>query len=334
MKGADLSMTTLQEVDEPATRRGQAATEASAETSRAAERLRTTTAAMRLSFTWFGTRKTLSPQQKARAAESFGAEGDYLSAGKKLFDVRHPKFRAVTQVRGRCVQFWKSMSLPFPEPGVRLIKRDDIGEVDARMTRFKSDLEEAVAELDRHYGELKAAARERLGDLYSASDYPASLLGLFDVAWEYPSVEPPPYLQRLAPDLYRQECERAQARFDEAVRLAEQAFLEELSQLVSHLAERLSGGSSDGKPKVFRDSAVTNMVEFFETFRRLNVRSNEQLDALVEEAQRIVRGVRPQQLRENTDLRQHVAEQLGEVQSVLDDLLVDRPRRAIIRKPR
>jgi hypothetical protein len=44
--------------------------------------------------------------------------------------------------------------------------------------------------------------------------------------------------------------------------------------------------------------------------------------------------VRPQQLRENTDLRQHVAEQLGEVQSVLDDLLVDRPRRAIIRKPR
>ena len=30
-----------------------------------AERLRTTMAAMRLSFTWFGTRKTLSPDQKA-----------------------------------------------------------------------------------------------------------------------------------------------------------------------------------------------------------------------------------------------------------------------------
>jgi len=29
------------------------------------EQLRTTMAAMRLSFTWFGTRKTLSPDQKA-----------------------------------------------------------------------------------------------------------------------------------------------------------------------------------------------------------------------------------------------------------------------------
>ena len=81
-----------------------------------ATRLRTTMAAMRLSFTWFGTRKTLSPEQKARAAESFGAEGDSLSAGKKLLNVRHPKFKAVTQIKGRAAQFWRSKSLPFPHP--------------------------------------------------------------------------------------------------------------------------------------------------------------------------------------------------------------------------
>ncbi len=61
----------------------------------AAHELRTSTAAMRLSFTWFGTRKTLSPEQKAQAAETFGAEGDYLSAGKKLLNTKHPKFKAV-----------------------------------------------------------------------------------------------------------------------------------------------------------------------------------------------------------------------------------------------
>ena len=53
-------------------------------TTDAAERLQTEMIAMRLSFTWLGTRKTLSPAQKAVAAESFGATGDYLSAGKKL----------------------------------------------------------------------------------------------------------------------------------------------------------------------------------------------------------------------------------------------------------
>ncbi len=123
------------------------------------------------------------------------------------------------------------------------------------------------------------------------------------------------------------------ARFDEAVQLAEQAFLQELSQLVDHLAERLSG-NTDGKPKIFRDSVVENLTGFFERFRRLNVGSNQQLDELVERAQCVVTGVEPQILRDNQSLRQQVATQLSAVQSTLDGLLIDRPRRNIIRRPR
>ena len=85
---------------------------------------------------------------------------------------------------------------------------------------------------------------------------------------------------------------------------------------------------------MFRDSAVTNLREFFERFGQLNVRSNEQLDTLVAQAQRIVRGIQPQELRDSANLRQHVATQLAGVQSVLDGLLVDRPRRNILRKPK
>jgi predicted KAP-like P-loop ATPase len=65
----------------------------------------------------------------------------------------------------------------------------------------------------------------------------------------------------------------------------------------------------------------------------LNISSNEQLDELVSQAQRIVRGVEPQSLRDNQTLRQQVATQLSGVQATLDGLLVDRPRRNIIRKP-
>jgi hypothetical protein len=64
------------------------------------------------------------------------------------------------------------------------------------------------------------------------------------------------------------------------------------------------------------------------------VRSNEQLDQLVAEAQRIVRGVAPQDMRTSSDLRKHVAVELSGVQSVLDGLLVDRPRRNILRHPK
>ena len=144
-------------------------------------------------------------------------------------------------------------------------------------------------------------------------------------------MEPPDYLQFLNPELYQQECERVQQRFDEAVQLAEEAFTAELSKLVSHLTDRLSG-QADGKVKIFRDSAVENLTEFFDRFRQLNVRSNEQLDSLVDDARRIVRGIEPQDLRDNAGLRQQVASELSRVQSVLDGLLVDRPRRNILRR--
>jgi hypothetical protein len=54
------------------------------------DRLRTTMAAARLSFTWLGVRKTLTSAQKNQAADTFGAEGKFLSAGKKLLDTSHP----------------------------------------------------------------------------------------------------------------------------------------------------------------------------------------------------------------------------------------------------
>jgi len=75
-----------------------------------AERLRTTMAAVRVSFTWLGVRKTLTAEQRAEAAEPFGANAQFLSAGKKLIDTSHPAYKAVTAVRGKVQAYWKSLS--------------------------------------------------------------------------------------------------------------------------------------------------------------------------------------------------------------------------------
>jgi hypothetical protein len=298
-----------------------------------AQRLRTTMAAVRVSLSWFGTRKTLTAEQRAEAAEPFGTDARFLSAGKRLLDISHPAYKAVTAVKNKVISFWKSMSLPYPEPGIRLIRQDRIDEFAAKMCEFQEELTEAVETLDRHYNELKATARQRLGSLYNSGDYPESLAGAFSVDADFPSVEAPDYLQQLNPQLYEEECRRVQTRFDEAVRLAEEAFTTELAKLVSHLTERLSG-QDDSRPKVFRNSAVENLTDFFGRFRELNVRSNAQLDQLVADAQRVIRGVEPQDLRDSAGLRQHIATEMSRVQSVLDGLLVNRPRRNILRRPR
>src|SRR5262249_46707033 len=120
------------------------------------------------------------------------------------------------------------------------------------------------------------------------------------------------------------------ARFDEAVRLAEQAFATEFAKLLAHLSERLANGV-DGARRVFRDSAVTHLTEFFDRFARLNVRSNPELDALVAQARQLVGGVAPQQWRDDAGLRAQVATEMARVREQLEGLIVAAPRRRLVR---
>ena len=297
----------------------------------AATRLRTTMAAVKLSFTWLGVRKSLAPEQRTTAAQAFHADRDLLSASKLILDTKNPAYRAVAAVKSEASSYWRTVTLPFPEPGIRLLPQGSLGAFASTMQTYRERLQVAAADLSSEYEQIKAEAQQRLGSLFNPSDYPGTLDGLFDLEVSYPTIEPPSYLMALNPDVYEQEQARVRERFESAVALAEQAFATELQRLTAHLAERLSG-LHDGQPKVFRDSAVENLREFFERFRRLNIRSNSELDMLVNEAEQAISGIEPQQLRDSNRLRQMVARDFEQIQASVGDLLVDRPRRNILRR--
>ena len=141
--------------------------------------------------------------------------------------------------------------------------------------------------LDRHFDELKRSA-PALGPLYNAEDYPDSLVGLFAVTYDFPSVDPP-YLVALSPGLYEQG--RRGSRPGSRRRSGSPRRRSRPSSTTGGAPDRAPHRpNDDGTPKVFRDSAVGNLVEFFDRFRQLNVHTDAQLDDLVVEAQRIVRG--------------------------------------------
>ena len=72
----------------------------------AASRLRATMAAVRLSFTWLGVRKTLAPEQRTTAARAFQADRDLLTASKLILDTKNPAYRAVAAVRSEASSYW------------------------------------------------------------------------------------------------------------------------------------------------------------------------------------------------------------------------------------
>lgn len=297
----------------------------------AAERLRTTMAAVKVAYTWFGVRRALAPQQRSTAAQAFQADRLLLSASKLILDIRDPAYRKVARVRSEASAYWRCVTLPYPEPGIRLLDQNSLGLFASTMAGFRDQLHGAAREFAAAYQQMKDEARRRLGTLFDQADYPATPEGLFDLEVSYPAIEPPRYLVALSPDLYRQEHARVRERFESAIELAEQAFAGELGRLMTHLAERLSG-TADGRPRIFRDSAVDNIREFIDRFARLNVRSSPQLDELVAQARAAVAGLAPRDLRSSRSLRESVARDARAIEAAVDLFMADRPRRTILRR--
>jgi hypothetical protein len=282
----------------------------------------------RLSFRWIGNSKAVENADNSAAAELFRANPQAIRLSKKLFDPSRREFKAVQAIKGKIRRFWVENTLPYTDRGVRLLKRNEASRFAAAIDDLAAELAAAVAELESVFFELLAESRDRLGSLFCRADYPASLIGEFAAAVEFPELSPPDYLSELAPDVYRRESERIAARFDQAIELAETAFSEELSALVDRLVDRLEP-DANGNYKTFRDSTIENFSEFIGRFRRLSIGSSEQLDRLVEQAAGLVSNVRPADIRQPGESRERLAAGMRAIGDQLAAGVVNRPARVI-----
>ena len=72
-------------------------------------------AAVKLSFTWLGVRKTLAPEQRTTAARAFHADRELLSASKLILDTKNPAYRAVAAAPSEASTYWP---VKMAEPAV------------------------------------------------------------------------------------------------------------------------------------------------------------------------------------------------------------------------
>lgn len=292
--------------------------------------LQDTSAACRLQFSWWGVSKAVTKEQKQHAAEAFSAEQRFLSMSKKLIDTKNEAWKALNSVKAEAVAYWKDHSLPYVEDGIRLIARHKVEEFNNTMDEFQRQLRNAAENFANNFAQIRDEARDRLSDLFNIADYPPDIENMFQMAWDFPSTNPPDYLRELNPQLYEQERLRIAKRFEDAATLAQQAFAQELHELVARLADRL-GEDDDGEKKTFRNSAVVKLTDFFTRFRELTsmitTNRNQDLDDLVVQAQLLMNGVTPDALREDDDIRDEVRSGFEAISSRLDEMIVAAPRR-------
>lgn len=280
---------------------------------------------------WWGINRKAGVEALNAVADSLGTNQKFLKIEKKIINHRNVHYRLLLETKNSVVQYWKNLTLPYVEPGTRLLRKDLIDRFEIQMSAFRRELQERVSDLARNYRSLKDEAATALQNLYREEDYPADIQSLFSFHWDYPNLNPPEYLLLYNPELYRRQQEAVRLKFEEAIDKAEKAFGGELQRMVSHLAERMQP-NADGTRKKFNDSTVQdNFKEFFERFKTVSVTNSADLNAIVQKAEEIISGVNPEYLKKDGLARRELASQMEEVSKMLESKIGIAPRRTITR---
>ena len=250
---------------------------------------------------------------------------EWLRGRKSLID---PKY--LDPVRAVITRTRKSLSkeaLPFPIDGLTLIPKPQIERVESVLNTHRVAFVDQVDIFIDHYNNAIECAQSELGPLFDQSDYPMNIRKKFDFTWRYIVIGTPGRHTILDADLYQREVEKFQQMMEEARETAIVALRTEFADHISHMVERLT--PTDGKPKIFKGSMLTNIKEFLDSFNSRDLFEDAQIHDLIEKAKILTDNVHPEQLRNNAWLRHHVSTEMARVGEALDRAIIDAPRRKI-----
>jgi len=247
------------------------------------------------------------------------ADKDLLRVSKHLVD--SAELKAVGRFDGEIRRYLYNICLPF-EIGIHLLAIAALQQVEERLRQFASDREQLVQAFLVAYPSLCLDAAKRLRGLYNPADYPpaADVAREFGFSWQYVSFGVPEQLKGISQEVWEQEREKAAQRMAEASCEIQQVLRESMAKLVQHMADRLKEGA-DGKPLRFKESTVSNLIEFLANFEFRNVTDDTELQALVAQSRQLLQGVNADDLRTTGELlRMKVQQGMAEIAAQLDTM--------------
>lgn len=242
------------------------------------------------------------------------AEVGAARVNKNLFK-NVPELEAVKQY-ARNVRVWLfANTLPWSDSGPRLLPT-------AAFVDFKNALNDHVDEYERlvliflnAYNTLIGNQAFKLGTMFNRDEYPTryEVQSKFDIV---SSFSPLPQVGDFRVDIGHEalaDLETTYAsQYDERFVAAMDDIKQRLMHGLKHLSERLEY-EDNGKKKVFRDSAVENVIDMLRATKVLNITKDEALEAARTEAERVLATTSPQELRKEDDARKHTKAKLDAI---------------------
>lgn len=259
---------------------------------------------------------------------------------KELFDRKHPVIRDLMVAKRGVTDLFHNprYTLTLPDSrSTRLVCVELLPEFSQLLDERIAAVRPAVQEFLRVLPELLAAQKERLGPLFFEADYdlPTDPERFYRISVEYREIEPPSYLLKIDPELYRRQEAQLQERLEEVVRQRERELLEGVFEVVDRLLARLRGDPEG--PKTFRQSTVDRLYELIDQanadMRRLGLGQSE-MGGVFRRLQNVIAGRSPEEMadlvRHDSVVQAAVADELQQIGEVVLSSATLAPRRRLL----
>jgi truncated hemoglobin YjbI len=251
-----------------------------------------------------------------------------VRVSKRLLDCA--EYKDIISADSKCRNAIKELCLPYPDPTLYVLP---IALVEEAVRIFREREETRQAQIDalgEVYYERISEERDRLGPLYSDSDYPtwSKVRDRFRFRHAFVSRDPAEGLKAISQELYDDAARQVREEREEALSMMQGAMREVFQQLVGELQDRLSATQANGKPGKLYGSRVENLRRFLELFDKKNVAGDSDLAAIVNQAKDLIDGVTIEDYRKDFRLREDAAVALTGIASAVKTLRVkDAPKR-------
>lgn len=215
-----------------------------------------------------------------------------------------------------------SMTLPWSKSGLQLIPTSLYFKYIETMTGAEDKYWELLEAFLSVYDKAKSDAKDMFGNLFRAENYPSLEEVRAKFRWSLTTI-PLPTSGDFRVDIGNEGLKEVQAQYakfyDDQLERSMGIAWQRLFDALSRMSERLDYQGEDDK-KTFRDTLVSNVSDVVDLLDDFNLTNNQNMKDMKSKLDKVLRGVTPDALREDSHLRQQTKEAVDKAIKALPSL--------------
>ena len=215
-----------------------------------------------------------------------------------------------------------AMTLPWSKSGLQLIPTSLYFKYNKQMSELQQEFHRLCDNFFAIYEQSIVDAKDKLGTLFHADNYPSleSIRSKFKWSMNYiPLPESGDFRIDIGNEGLKEVQERYASFYEEQLSRSMNTAWHRLHDVLSRMSERLDYSGTEDK-KTFRDTLVTNVADVVDLLDHFNLTGNADMKLMKSNLDKALRGVTPDALREDSDLRQQTKQAVDKAIKALPSL--------------